>query len=150
MTKENAAQAIRHCAALSGLDLVYIDGRGRTRQCFGGHALRATGAQFLARHGVDTYLIQLIGRWGSSAILLYIQQAPLALQHKLASSISHNPNVMAGPGPAEHPPGLSEEQIRAAFQDTFDELRRDLKNVQTLAIQDKEFYIINVHYKVHA
>ena len=145
MDKDSTVQAIRFCAQLTGADPTYTDARGRLRQSFGGHALRASGAQFLARHGVDTYLIQLIGRWGSNAILRYIQQAPLALQHRLASSLAHNPNVMAGPlaiEPAQH---LSEAQIRAVLQDTIDEIRKDLETVQILATQEKELFIINLN-----
>ena len=137
MSKDATILAIRLCAQITGADMSYVDARGRTRQSFGGHALRVSGAQFLARHGVDTYLVQLIGRWGSNAILRYIQQAPLALQHRLASSLAHNPNVMAGIPAIESGPGLTEDQIRSVLQDIFDEIRRDLKNVQTLATQEK-------------
>ena len=38
-----------------------------------GHSLRVTGAQGLARFGLDAWTIQLIGRWGSAAILRYIR-----------------------------------------------------------------------------
>ena len=141
MTKEKAVQAIRFAAALAGLDLTYIDARGRTRQAFGGHALRVTGAQFRARHGVDTYLIQLIGRWGSNAILLYIQQAPLALQHKLASSIGHNPNVMAGQGRTAPAPALSEDQIWAMFQDSLEAIRQDLRCADLSSTGQSVFHI---------
>jgi len=43
-----------------------------------GHSLRMTGAQGLARAGVDTWAIQLLGRWGSNAVLGYIQNVPLS------------------------------------------------------------------------
>lgn len=42
-----------------------------------GHALRASGAQYLARCGVECYKIQLYCRWGSDAILRYLRDAPL-------------------------------------------------------------------------
>ena len=42
------------------------------------HAFRVSGAQMFARAGVDLYLIQLLGRWGSRAIERYVQEAPLA------------------------------------------------------------------------
>ena len=44
-----------------------------------GHSLRMTGAQGFARWGIDAWAIQLLGRWGSSAVLEYIQQVPLEL-----------------------------------------------------------------------
>jgi hypothetical protein len=51
----------------------------------GGHSLRVSGAQAMARTGIDTTLIQLIGRWGSSTVLRYIQDAPLERSHLIAS-----------------------------------------------------------------
>ena len=144
MNKETTVQGIRFCASLMGMETTYTDARGRLRQCFGGHTLRVSGAQFLARHGVDTYLIQLIGRWGSNATLRYMQLAPLALQHRLASSLVHNPNVMAGPASVENGPTLSAEQIRSVLQDTIEEFRQDLKHVQILVTEEKELFIINL------
>ena len=44
-----------------------------------GHSLRVTGAQGLARAGVDVWAIQLLGRWGSDAVLGYIREVPLEL-----------------------------------------------------------------------
>jgi len=43
-----------------------------------GHSLRPTGAQGLARAGLDTWSIQLIGRWGSTAVAGYIQEATVS------------------------------------------------------------------------
>ena len=42
-----------------------------------GHSFRITGARTLAHHGLDPITIQLIGRWGSDAVLTYIAEAPL-------------------------------------------------------------------------
>ena len=44
-----------------------------------GHSLRVTGAQGLARAGLDVWAIQLLGRWGSAAVLGYIREVPLEL-----------------------------------------------------------------------
>ena len=40
-----------------------------------GHSLRASGAQHLARLGMDLLSIQLLGRWGSTALLTYVRDA---------------------------------------------------------------------------
>ena len=40
----------------------------------------------MCRMGIDVYMIQLMGRWGSSAILRYIQDAPLQRQTWVAST----------------------------------------------------------------
>ena len=39
--------------------------------------LRATGAQGLARRGVDLWAIQLLGRWGSDAVRSYVREVAL-------------------------------------------------------------------------
>lgn len=40
--------------------------------------MRVTGAQYLARIGVELHKIQLLGRWDSDIILRYVREAPLA------------------------------------------------------------------------
>ena len=44
---------------------------------FHGHCLRISGSQALIRMGFNTTLVMLLGRWGSQAILRYIQDSPL-------------------------------------------------------------------------
>ena len=55
---------IRAAALHLGSDLVSPDGTERVS----GHSLRVTGAQGLARLGLDAWSIQLLGRWGSAAV----------------------------------------------------------------------------------
>ena len=43
-----------------------------------GHSMRPTGAQFLARAGLDTYTVQLLGRWGSSTVENYVRDAVIS------------------------------------------------------------------------
>ena len=62
-----------HAAGLLGVPTVSPDGS----EAITGHSLRVTGAQGFARLGLDTWTIQLIGRWGSDAILRYIRAIPL-------------------------------------------------------------------------
>ena len=50
-----------------------------------GHSLRATGAQGLAKAGLDLWAIQLLGRWGSEAVKLYVRQAALEKSASWAS-----------------------------------------------------------------
>lgn len=42
-----------------------------------GHSFRITAARTLTCHGLDPITIQLIGRWGSDAVLTYIAESPL-------------------------------------------------------------------------
>ena len=50
-----------------------------------GHTLRVTGAQGLARLGLELWAIQLFGRWGSEAVKLYVRLAPLERAAFMAS-----------------------------------------------------------------
>jgi hypothetical protein len=49
-----------------------------------GHVMRATGAIFLAEMGVELWRIQLLGRWGSEAVKIYIRSAPLKAMSDVA------------------------------------------------------------------
>ena len=51
-----------------------------------GHTLRATGAQGLARRGLDLWSIQLLGRWGSEAVRGYIREAQFDHAARAASA----------------------------------------------------------------
>jgi hypothetical protein len=50
--------------------------------------MRATAAQALARAGLDWWRIQLFLRWGSKAILGYVQEAPLAASATLSGEVT--------------------------------------------------------------
>ena len=58
----------------------------------GGQSMRAGGATSLAEHGVSPSLIQAMGRWSSSAFLVYIRKNPAIIQGMLHAR------------PATHPP----------------------------------------------
>ena len=53
--------------------------------------------QALARAGVDVFLIELIGRWGSSAVRRYVQQAALAVQPLVAARLARGAAVSMEP-----------------------------------------------------
>ena len=55
-----------------------------------GHSLRASGAQGLARAGLDLWCIQLLGRWGSDAIKTYVREAHLAQSSEWARRALQN------------------------------------------------------------
>ena len=62
-------------------------------QSLTGHVLRSTGAQFLARQGVEYYRIQLFCRWGSDTVLRYLRDAPLEGSEKWLPSSLQNVSV---------------------------------------------------------
>ena len=88
VSKEGFAKTILAAARHLDMDLTTADGTER----FTGHSLRATGAQGLATLGVDTYAIQLLGRWGSSTVLRYVKAASItaaaAAARAAAASVS--------------------------------------------------------------
>ena len=75
VTKEAMVQTIIEAARRLGVPLRSPDASARVS----GHSLRVSGAQGLAKAGVDSWAIQLLGRWGSSAVLGYIREVPLEL-----------------------------------------------------------------------
>ena len=70
-------------ADLLGVSTSTPDGSERVS----GHTLRVTGVQGLARSGVDSWTIQLLGRWGSQAVLGDIRDAPLARTAMVARTV---------------------------------------------------------------
>jgi len=62
---------ILHAAALLGVPAVNAEGTLRVT----GHSLRPTGAQGLARLGLDAWTIQRLGRWGGPTVLNYVRDA---------------------------------------------------------------------------
>ena len=84
--KEAMANTIAHAASLLGVELSAPDGSERVS----GHSLRATGAQGLAAAGVDTWAIELLGRWGGDTVRGYIREARLADATSMAQRVKDN------------------------------------------------------------
>ena len=103
LNKNEVIEAIRHCVALTGEHLTAPAVRG-TRQRFSEHSLRVAGAQMLARAGIDTVTIMLLGRWGSSAVRRYIQEAPLLRTSLIAIQVLNTTTLPSTPPePSEAP-----------------------------------------------
>ena len=81
VSKDHMKDTIVEAARRLGVPLVALDGSARVS----GHSLRATGAQGLARAGVDIWAIQLLGRWGSSTVLEYVREVPLEMSTSWAA-----------------------------------------------------------------
>ena len=58
-----------------------------------GHSLRVTGAQGLARLGLDAWSIQLLGRWGSAVVFGYIREAALGSAELWARRAAAQPGL---------------------------------------------------------
>ena len=77
--KHQMVAVFRRTIGAAGIPLEKQDGSGRWVPRFHGHVLRVSGAQMLAGAGVSTQLIQLLGRWKSTSVLRYTQDAGLAV-----------------------------------------------------------------------
>jgi len=76
-------EVIKKTGAVAGLELVVgkagervTDSAGRRR--FGGHSMRVTGSRFWAGMGLEVFKIQIFARWGSTVILRYVADVPIA------------------------------------------------------------------------
>lgn len=72
-TKDGVVAVIRWAAGKAGQEVTNLDGE----HLLSGHTFRITGARFLSSIGLDAITIQLLGRWGSDAVLTYLAEAPL-------------------------------------------------------------------------
>jgi hypothetical protein len=52
------------------------------------HAMRATAAQGLIRAGMELWQVQLFLRWGSKAVLGYLEEAPLKGSGRIAGTVA--------------------------------------------------------------
>ena len=96
--KGDAVLLFRRVLLAAGVALTTVDHEGHVVQLFAGHAARVAGAAWLASRGVPTPIIQLLGRWSSTAVERYVQAAPLALAPEIPG------RVLAGGGTrAAHP-----------------------------------------------
>ena len=58
------------------------------RHLFGGHSARVSGAQWLVRRGMEIWRVQVLGRWGSSAVLACIRDVPVSSSSCFAPQLS--------------------------------------------------------------
>ena len=78
---------LRAALTTAGINTTLTDASGHVHELFGGHSLRVAGAQFLAAAGVEVSLIQLLGRWSSSAVERYTQQAALSVVPQVPAQV---------------------------------------------------------------
>ena len=76
-SKQRLIDAFRCVIRQTGAELERPGPNGTPMQRFHGHCLRVSGAQMLTAAGVELSLVQLLGRWTSSAIQRYTQDSAL-------------------------------------------------------------------------
>jgi len=89
VTKRSFVETIVFAARLLQVPVVNREGTLRVT----GHSLRPTGAQGLARLGLDVWAIQLIGRWGSTAVLGYVRESAAGPEAALARRAQSGRNL---------------------------------------------------------
>ena len=94
-SNEATVKGIRQVMQRLREPLTRKDGTGKETQRFGEHVMRVAGAQFFARRGVELFLIQLYARWGSTAILKYVQEAPLGSQARVAQRVAKTGELLS-------------------------------------------------------
>ena len=85
--KGETVMLFRRVLLAAGVTLTTVDHEGRLVQLFAGHAARVAGAAWLASKGVPTAIIQLLGRWSSTAVERYVQAAPLAVAPEIPGRV---------------------------------------------------------------
>ena len=135
------AEAVRSAAAACGEQLTAPRPDGGTRQRFGEHALRVSGAQFFTRWNLALYEIQLLGRWGSSAFERYVQEAPLC---RLALGMTP-PRLLDAPPPTEAAAAEVRPEAQpsavSSLRSTVEALQQDLCRLQASRAKECPFVV---------
>ena len=95
ISKYKFIDLLRNVLSCAGIPVVYHDEKGQEFHRFGGHCLRVSGAMMLAASGTPTSLIQLLGRWSSSAVERYVQQAPMTSVPSIPANVLQGDQVEA-------------------------------------------------------
>ena len=137
-TKQYAIECIRQVLKAAALPTTREGVQGQV-EMYHGHALRVSGAQYLTRMGLSTTLVMLLGRWGSQAILRYIQDSPLQelLQARgptaLASGSDPAPREVPVPRALEDEPAF--KKLKADQAEVSEELAK-LRAIHTEIVED--------------
>ena len=106
MTKVAFVTALRDLLQHVGIQVSVEADDGRKVARFGGHSLRVSGAMMLASAQVPLHLIQLMGRWSSSAVERYTQNAPLVTLPSLPAGVFRQEDLALPPA-VQTPRGIN-------------------------------------------
>ena len=128
---------IRDVIGQTGEALTRPGVNGKPLQRFAEHVLRVSGAQMMARGGMDLYFIQLMGRWGSNAIERYVQDAYLLDQQNIAMAVTDKIDTRASQDRSENTSKPSVSPMLSSATEVS--LQQDIENIkmalQSLKIQ---------------
>jgi len=149
-SKQTFIEAIRRVIAKTGTSLTRPGPEGQDTQRYHGHVLRISGAQMLSSSGVELALIQLLGRWTSTAVLRYTQDSALSrvpnipqqvLSEEASGSFKLQMQVMqpepkasaSQPAVQQRPPAARPKAFAAAVRSLQAELEQVKQAVQVPA-----------------
>ena len=122
VTKTGMIKAISGIAEALQLPLVSANGTA----IYTGHSLRVSGAVHLAKAGIDIWRIQLHGRWGSNAVLRYVQLSPLSASLSIEASLGRDlkhmqAQILAAKAKLVSLAGEKEDPQESEMQELFEE-----------------------------
>jgi len=112
ITKPGAVQGMISVLSSAGIETRTCGGKNR----FGGHSMRVTGSRFWISRGLEVYKVQIFARWGSSVILRYVSDIPIANLTKDLNRASASCSVVAHVPPTQPAPALLNKHIIDALE----------------------------------
>ena len=109
------------------------------RRLFGGHSCRVAGSRFWVSKGLEVFKLQVFARWGSSVILRYIADAPLAAlslprQEGGAPRAGERSGTSSSRGDSVSGKiGKKLEDFTAGALAEFEDLRKTLRDIELVA-----------------
>lgn len=87
LSKFRFIELLRNTLQSAGIALTVPTEDGPDLHRFGGHAMRVSGAMMLGGAGVPVQMVQMLGRWSSSAVDRYIQASPMVAVPSLPGEV---------------------------------------------------------------
>ena len=160
-SKQMFIDAFRKVIEKTGTALTRLGPDGQESHRFHGHVLRISGAQMLSSSGVELSLIQLLGRWTSTAVLRYTQDSALVRVptiprqvlegddphvHKVQMQVVTAETATSSSGPATKtsPPAARPKAFAAAVRS----LQAELAQVKQAVQRPSQTYVFRPKAKI--
>ena len=160
-TKASFIEAIRRVIARTGTNMTRLGPNGEETQRFHGHCLRISGAQMLSSSGVELALIQLLGRWTSTAVLRYTQDSAMLRVPSIPTQVLgtndatsqtvqlrlHNPGTPAVPAASPSTPKINTARPKS-FAASVRTMQRDMEQVKQAIQAPKQNFVFRPKAKI--
>eukprot|EP00435_Cladocopium_sp_Y103_P011391 s893_g3.t1 len=159
-SKQTFIDVIRRVIASTGTATTRAGPEGQESQRFSGHVLRIAGAQMMSSSGVELALIQLLGRWTSTAVLRYTQDSALVRvpwipQQVLSAQETPCQRVQMGMAPqtpmppaAEPPSSTSRSARPKAFASAVRSIQAEMEQIKQALSKPEETYVFRPKAKI--